>query len=671
MFNLALDLNFKVKSHQMRFWNIFVFLFLAITNLQAFSSADSLIQALPSVSGIEKVDLLNDISWALKYSKNDLAAKYAKQGLLLADKNDYLNGAGRAFLNLSVIKSIDGNYDLSNEYASNCIEKYRELNDAFGMAKGWNVLGVNQQNRGNFDSAFSYLEKALTLFKTLADTSSILKVEGNIANVHYSQGNYEKALESYNILIDFGKRNRDTIMWSSNLLNAGNSYSFLGNHANALEYLFASLDLDRLVNDTRGEASSLNGIALIFHRLSMYDEAEKMFLDALKIYEESKNYKYMGITYNNLGNIYLRRKQYDKGLKYYRKTLDFYQKAKVNSKGNTLINIAKIHRETDNLELSKKTLFEAIAIDSSINRISGLALAHSSLGQNYLIEKNYVEAEKNLLKSYKLWSEIGQIKDLANTAGLLSNLYEEKGDLEKALKYRTEYKETQDEVYGISSQKEVMQILLEREKVESKISNRQSSPLNQKGPLLYILIIGSVLGLLIWILLRRKKIDRSLNSDQNASSMQNLGIENLKSSLGQKNMEVAFLSLTIIQKDEFIQHFYQKMQSFANKYPQNREAQKILNSLHLQDVNSNNWDFFKQTFEQISPNFFDNLFHEYPGLSNKELRHCALIRLNIPTKEIAQILGISMSGVHKARYRLRKQFSLERSESLENYLASI
>ncbi|MFK7773351.1 MAG: tetratricopeptide repeat protein [Saprospiraceae bacterium] len=656
----------------MRFCKILFFYFLSLPILSGFTSTDSLIQILPTLIGNEKVDVLNDLSWKLKFSKNQLAKKYGEEGLSLAKKNNYLEGEGLASYHLGVINSINGQYDISNQYAESCVKIYQKLNDASGIGKAWNVLGINNQNRSNFEEALTYFGKALDLFNTLADTVQILKVEGNIGNVHYGKGDYEQALVAYIKLIELGEEIKDTAMWATNLLNAGNSYSFLGNHPKALEHLFEALDLHRATDNHPRTASTLNGIALILNRLRMYQEAEELYLEAFQIYEKMEDYKYMGTTNNNLGNIYLKKKEYDKALDFYNKTLDCYKKAKVKSIGNTLNNIAKIHRERGDLELSKKILWQAIAVDSSINKLPGLAIEFTSLGETYLLEKDYLNAEKYLLKGYDLWSQVGQTKDLSSAAGHLSNLYEATGDLEKALLYRTEYKETEDEVYGMDSQKEVTRILLERQK-NKYLSTKQNTLIEQNSisPIYWILAIGTIIGLLIWQLTKRKNLQKQQDKLKETLSQQNSDLENLKSLLDQKNIEVAFLSLTTIQKDEFIRQFFQKLQNFAQKYPQNREAQKILNSLHLQDVNAQNWDLFKQTFEQVSPNFFDNLFNQCPSLTNKELRHCALIRLNIPPKDVAQILGISMSGVHKARYRLRKQFDLKRSDSLENHLAAI
>lgn len=53
----------------------------------------------------------------------------------------------------------------------------------------------------------------------------------------------------------------------------------------------------------------------------------------------------------------------------------------------------------------------------------------------------------------------------------------------------------------------------------------------------------------------------------------------------------------------------------------------------------------------------------YPEVSNNDLRLMSLLKLNLSSKEIANILNISVEGVKKARYRLRKKLNLNTEES--------
>ena len=145
----------------------------------------------------------------------------------------------------------------------------------------------------------------------------------------------------------------------------------------------------------------------------------------------------------------------------------------------------------------------------------------------------------------------------------------------------------------------------------------------------------------------------------------------MQTKLQQQCLDLTFLSLSVIQKDEFLQKLKLNLINFSEKHPQNNAVKKLIHSIHLSDLRKKDWEIFKSSFEQVFPAFFNNLHSLYPQLTAKELRHCALIRLNIPPFDCAQIMGISLESIHKARHRLRKKIGLNRKEQLEGFLLSL
>lgn len=81
-----------------------------------------------------------------------------------------------------------------------------------------------------------------------------------------------------------------------------------------------------------------------------------------------------------------------------------------------------------------------------------------------------------------------------------------------------------------------------------------------------------------------------------------------------------------------------------------------------------NWELFRRNLDRIEENFFVNLQSAYPSLTSADLKFCALLRMNLSTKEIAQTLNLTTRGVESARYRLRKKFGLNASESLSSFI---
>ena len=83
------------------------------------------------------------------------------------------------------------------------------------------------------------------------------------------------------------------------------------------------------------------------------------------------------------------------------------------------------------------------------------------------------------------------------------------------------------------------------------------------------------------------------------------------------------------------------------------------------------WNRFKEIFESVHANFFTNLRERYSALTQAEIRLMALTKLNMSTKEMAGMLGISPETIRQTRWRLRKKIDLPDDVSLEQLIASI
>jgi DNA-binding CsgD family transcriptional regulator len=61
----------------------------------------------------------------------------------------------------------------------------------------------------------------------------------------------------------------------------------------------------------------------------------------------------------------------------------------------------------------------------------------------------------------------------------------------------------------------------------------------------------------------------------------------------------------------------------------------------------------------------------FPDLTTGEKKMCALLRLNLSSKDIASITFQNPQSVDMARYRLRKKMDLKKEENLIDFLMSI
>ena len=62
---------------------------------------------------------------------------------------------------------------------------------------------------------------------------------------------------------------------------------------------------------------------------------------------------------------------------------------------------------------------------------------------------------------------------------------------------------------------------------------------------------------------------------------------------------------------------------------------------------------------------------KHPDLTAKQVKICALTRINLTSREIADILHISPRSVDTQRYRIRKRIGLDANQNLATFLASM
>jgi len=84
-----------------------------------------------------------------------------------------------------------------------------------------------------------------------------------------------------------------------------------------------------------------------------------------------------------------------------------------------------------------------------------------------------------------------------------------------------------------------------------------------------------------------------------------------------------------------------------------------------------NWETYNIKLEASHRDFLTKLKTIHPCLTKSELRFCAYVKIQIPISEIASFLNISMDGIKKKKYRIRKKFNLKRNDSLNLYISDL
>jgi len=95
---------------------------------------------------------------------------------------------------------------------------------------------------------------------------------------------------------------------------------------------------------------------------------------------------------------------------------------------------------------------------------------------------------------------------------------------------------------------------------------------------------------------------------------------------------------------------------------------RMIRALDEDDKMDEDWEHFTIHFDKVHNDFFVALKERHPNLTPNELKLCAYLRMSLSTKEMAQLMNISVRGVEISRYRLRKKLRIPTETNLFNYL---
>jgi DNA-binding CsgD family transcriptional regulator len=88
-------------------------------------------------------------------------------------------------------------------------------------------------------------------------------------------------------------------------------------------------------------------------------------------------------------------------------------------------------------------------------------------------------------------------------------------------------------------------------------------------------------------------------------------------------------------------------------------------------LKQNAFNDFERYFIEVHPEFYSKLKRKYEDLSQNELRVCALLRLNLSSKQIADITGRSVRSVESTRTSIRKKMGLTLQDNLFEAISAV
>jgi DNA-binding CsgD family transcriptional regulator len=189
---------------------------------------------------------------------------------------------------------------------------------------------------------------------------------------------------------------------------------------------------------------------------------------------------------------------------------------------------------------------------------------------------------------------------------------------------------------------------------------------------LILLILSAVL--FRYLIVRKVKIKEKRKRKEKEDELIKLRNEKLKAELSFKSQQLANSTMGIIKKNEFLLSLKgmlkRQKDDLGTRYP-DKYFQAVTRKIDNNISGDDDWRIFEANFELAHERFLLSLKGSYPDLTPSDLKLCAFLRINLTSKEIAPLLGITVRGVENHRYRLRKKLNLPPDDNLTDFILSL
>ncbi len=556
-------------------------------------------------------------------------------------------------------------YKQADYYINEQVKLSKRENNELELVKAYTQRGVSYENRQWFEKA----QKSLDTIQNITKDSK-----------EFLPKAYQKYLLAYHYvnLGEFEKSQKMVLQFITQLEKTPDEY-ILKSKANYLLYA---------VHATWNDAKN----SILY--------AEK----SLKFAELSSDKNLLVTTYANLGVAqslkYMESKNsndLDELIKTSKKAVqisEHYQNQVTNyNYAIALLNLADYQRNYTKLTTNdkneiKQNSFKIIELCKTIPNSQEISAGALGLLSSLAKEENQIElAEKYLLDANAILytQTVKNFYALVANSTELANLYQQKGEFQKAFEFQKKATDYSTELYNQdqaeAAKKLEAQFQSERKEEELKNLEAKNKSL-QKERILYIcLAVLGIIGAFFMFRSYHFKLRYSIGRENQLNSEKHEA--NLKLQLQEEEQAriLAEQELMTLQQQKLqdevlasqlhLEHKNQVLKNLKDKIG-NESSINLKQVMREENLLDNDFESAKFRIQELHPNFFKTLNeHSKQKLTPLDLKYCSYIYLGLDTKQIATILNIEPKSVRMTKYRLKQKFSLVKEDELYTFFHQI
>ena len=539
-------------------------------------------------------------------------------------------------LTVGLLNVLAGEYkeidkDSTIYYLNQALIIARDLDDPKYKARIYANLGGNYCFKGEYLKALEYLDLAENITKEYS-------FKNYQAYVHYIKSIVFISIDKLNLANEHATEALELYQELNQLSNVGDVYTIfssiyekLGDMQKSLMYAKKSYEISLQLNAPIDMSAAMNNLGTIYFQVNQIDSAYQYIRKAIKLSKKYNLQSWLAINYQNLSRYMLKEGKVDSADFYIQKSLEIYQEV------GYLLDIYNTLSIKAEIALARTDTLKAMAIYQTIidspkhlENISIRTNAYKAMYQLSVSMGQYIEA-LDYFESYKLFDD--SLKKETNTS-LLS-----------VLELQMEYENIRNH--------------LQLENKEVKLKSQRKT--------LYLLLSTSIILLLFVIIFFIYRLQRSRTRATRIEQ------QRLKEELDFKNQEMTANVMALMKKNEILTEISKKLLE-VEIHAEKDETKGAVRKIALEISKTRNvelWEEFDIRFKMVHHDFYDKLLMKFPNLSPAEQRLCAFLRMNMSTKDVAELTGLQILSINNSRSRIRNKMNLSTNDNLVSFLSKI
>lgn len=512
----------------------------------------------------------------------------------------------------------------AERYAHRAVKLALSIRNDRWLMRSYSRLSCTLEFQSQYAASRMYLLKALKLQTILPhDPVEKARLHSSLARMHIHMGDVGAAVTMAESAVRFALESGDKQTLAGACGRAGSVYRSAGMPGESLNYLERGLELYT-------ELQYEPGMSLVMGTIGDINAAAREWADAVQWYEKSLmldsrvgDRHHRAMTLKALGNTRLSMGEYAAALECFEQALEIAQE--IHDRYNhaqTLMAIGYLHGFRENHDEAYGYFNRALEVFSMLENPAFRAFALVGIAQVHSHRKDWDAAIGLLMESLDLWTREKKPQHQALVHKLLGETYERMEEFDNAFFYYKRYREFELKTYS----REIRRKL-------SLIDLRERLRENEEHP------------------------------PETAGSDKGGGTE-----------EQPPPKEAVSDHFERIDRFLMRLRERLEK--DNREEGTVLSGVcapdgdasvridgrrHPLDAHIEQWDRI----------LLQRLTAFCPSLTPAQLRVCALVRNNLSTQEIADLLYLSERTVDTHRTHVRKKLELAPTADLAAFLAAV